>query len=529
TDGSIVSYEWDFGDGNFRDFTSTNGTAAHLFTETEVGVRICTARVTDNSYLSTKKSVTVIVHPESGGPVPQPPVARPIAWPIMGDSPLEVTLFCNSSYDPDGEIVKYEWDFEGDGQFDWQSATPSHLQHTFDAGTWNAVLRVTDENGLLDSKSITILAYNTSLHWTSEVVEQLVDGSELKFNNLDNLGIGAAVSPVTGELCLLYGVKDASFSSYKNRIRLAFQGGLAGADWRFEDYYIAVEPPAQPPAMNLPTRPAFFPDGRLVFGTYFVTGSEFRQAILVERDIDGSFSTFNMGGFNGDIHFGRDWLDVDAGGNAGWLYKDSPLTENFVFAEKIGEELSLSYPVFKKWGKGASTVIGDVRYSGGVPCILYLGDVTSIYKPSGEEWLDHDVAGGHYAYGKILSPVSEDVVHLQTGKIFPNNWISRYHHSGEDWLGRQIVFEENPDMTTPPFEVGESGGVWFYLVRGNFEDSKLALIIDYGSYFQIEPIAIREYIQAEKYGIAIDADMLYIGALDPINLTVTLFARDIPS
>jgi len=51
------------------------------------------------------------------------------------------------SYDPDGEIILYEWDFQGDGVYDWNSSDSGNTEHSYeDEGVYNATLRVTDDN-----------------------------------------------------------------------------------------------------------------------------------------------------------------------------------------------------------------------------------------------------------------------------------------------------------------------------------------------------------------------------------------------
>ncbi len=53
-----------------------------------------------------------------------------------------------SGVDPDGKIVKWEWDLNGDGKFDLASASSSKFQYTFSKlGIFPMVLRVTSEDG----------------------------------------------------------------------------------------------------------------------------------------------------------------------------------------------------------------------------------------------------------------------------------------------------------------------------------------------------------------------------------------------
>ena len=58
-----------------------------------------------------------------------------------------ITFDASASRDPDGQIVKYEWDFNGDGVFD-QTTTASTVSYTYAAsGTKSVTVRATDNEG----------------------------------------------------------------------------------------------------------------------------------------------------------------------------------------------------------------------------------------------------------------------------------------------------------------------------------------------------------------------------------------------
>ncbi|MDH7503967.1 MAG: PKD domain-containing protein [Verrucomicrobiota bacterium] len=82
-----------------------------------------------------------------------PPVANIVADPTSGPYPLPVTLDGSGSYDPDGQIVSYEWDF-GDGS----AATGNRIQHQYNTpGKYNATLTVTDNLGAKSTSAVTIV------------------------------------------------------------------------------------------------------------------------------------------------------------------------------------------------------------------------------------------------------------------------------------------------------------------------------------------------------------------------------------
>lgn len=81
------------------------------------------------------------------------PVASFTVSTLGGEAPLTVNFSAILSYDPDGVITKYEWDF-GDGT----SGTGDSVSHTYTtAGNFTVVLRVTDNDGATSTAKKTIV------------------------------------------------------------------------------------------------------------------------------------------------------------------------------------------------------------------------------------------------------------------------------------------------------------------------------------------------------------------------------------
>ena len=78
----------------------------------------------------------------------QPPVAALAVTPSSGGSPMTSTLDGSASYDPDGTVVAYRWDFDGDGSIDATTAGPS-VTHTYTTGRYDATLTVEDNLGII--------------------------------------------------------------------------------------------------------------------------------------------------------------------------------------------------------------------------------------------------------------------------------------------------------------------------------------------------------------------------------------------
>lgn len=78
------------------------------------------------------------------GPSGKPPVAAFTFHPAQGEAPLRVNFDGSLSYDPDGNVAYWKWDF-GDGETDYGV----EVEHIYtQEGTYTVTLTVTDEQGL---------------------------------------------------------------------------------------------------------------------------------------------------------------------------------------------------------------------------------------------------------------------------------------------------------------------------------------------------------------------------------------------
>lgn len=76
------------------------------------------------------------------------------------DEDEEVT-FIGIAEDPDGSIETYQWDFEGDGTFDWNSSSSGTTTHSYPkAGIYYPKFRVIDDTGYATTESTEITVNN---------------------------------------------------------------------------------------------------------------------------------------------------------------------------------------------------------------------------------------------------------------------------------------------------------------------------------------------------------------------------------
>ncbi len=141
-DGRILWYMWEMGDGT----VAYGATVRHAFADD--GTYVVRLTVTDDDGSDGSAEVTVVV-------VNRPPVA-------VAPSPMEtvtgavVHLDGRASWDPDGRVVEWRWDF-GDGT----TGTGASVTHAFiPDGTFIVTLTVVDDDGATSSANTTVTVAN---------------------------------------------------------------------------------------------------------------------------------------------------------------------------------------------------------------------------------------------------------------------------------------------------------------------------------------------------------------------------------
>jgi PKD repeat protein len=134
SDGNIVTYLWNFGDG----VTGNGANLSHTYGAD--GTYQVTLTVTDNE--GQTHSATYPVQIDL--PVVKLPPLAVVTAPVTATVSQTITFDGSASTDNDGSIVSYGWDF-GDGT----TATGDIVPHLYEiAGTYLVSLTVTDNDGL---------------------------------------------------------------------------------------------------------------------------------------------------------------------------------------------------------------------------------------------------------------------------------------------------------------------------------------------------------------------------------------------
>lgn len=151
-DKDAIRLDWDFDASNGVDDWIRGSPVTNIWPE--AGTYTVTLKVFDGNLADTATvTITVIEAP--------PPNKKPQAnagpnWEIEAGKSLEIA---GEGSDPDGRIVSWEWDVDGDGNYDIYNELDGVLVRTFDEpGVYTLRLRVTDERGATatDSAIVTV-------------------------------------------------------------------------------------------------------------------------------------------------------------------------------------------------------------------------------------------------------------------------------------------------------------------------------------------------------------------------------------
>ena len=195
---TIAEYAWDFDGNGVYDFINTaTDSCAHSYPL--AGTYKAVLRVTDKNGINAYDTVTITIT------ALQPTPGTPVIVKIKNDTTVKVgdtVKFYATVYDSSSTIAKFEWDFNGDGTFDTVKTDTSLCSHVYQtAGTYRAVLRVTDANGKTATATAKIIVVPI-IQTDTPVVQSISHDTTVTV--LDPVLLFARVTDVAGDTITLY-------------------------------------------------------------------------------------------------------------------------------------------------------------------------------------------------------------------------------------------------------------------------------------------------------------------------------------
>ena len=135
-EGDTLTYSWDFGDGGSPTSPSQNATATHTYQSGGTFTAVVSVDDGVNGPVTASATVDIVV-------VNLPPDVD-AGGPYSGTTGQAIQFDASGTFDLEGDTLSYMWDF-GDGSlptFPGSDPTTSHIYQN--AGTYTAVLTVTD-------------------------------------------------------------------------------------------------------------------------------------------------------------------------------------------------------------------------------------------------------------------------------------------------------------------------------------------------------------------------------------------------
>jgi len=274
------------------DLLTNNPTSTRQNVSSTTGILILASDEDSHNYLHGYMSLP-------NGGANQPPVANAAATPQNGAAPLPVSFSSSGSNDPDGSIASYAWNF-GDGNTS-TSANPAHTYNA--AGTYNAVLTVTDNQGATGTASVSITVTSGSAVTFNPTNDAFVNSSipTANYGAQTNFKIRGGTPTLVGYVKFNVTGFTGAVTSAKLRLYVVDDGTDGGSLYTVSNNYLSTSTPWLESGLNWSNAPA-------ISGTPIVTAGAAPLNTWIEYDVISAVTG------NGVFSFGLNSTSTNAVG-----------------------------------------------------------------------------------------------------------------------------------------------------------------------------------------------------------------------
>lgn len=234
-DGTIVSYVWDFGDGA----NATSVVIEHDYDDDGNYTVTLTVTDDDKTFDTTSAEKTVLNRAPHASFTTSPSQVYPT---------LPVVFNASDSYDPDGTIVSYFWDFG-----DEENVTGIVVEHAYAVeGNFTVTLKVADDDGATDTAATNVTVLHRDVALSALMLSKTVVGAGFKMSitvTVENQGMFLEEVSVTATANLQFIQTKNTLLTIGNSTTITFTWNTTA--WAKGEYMIQVEAGAVPGETDL--------------------------------------------------------------------------------------------------------------------------------------------------------------------------------------------------------------------------------------------------------------------------------------
>jgi outer membrane protein assembly factor BamB len=159
--------------------------------------------VGDTAYVGTDTGTLYVLTGETNTP-PEPAIQYLPQEPSVGE---QVTFDASNSRDPDGSVTRYDWDIDGDGEY--ETSGPRVSQTFTSSGTVEVTLRIRDDDGRNVTRQASVMITEGGGATTTETQSSVESGIPVPLDQMPGGIVGAGAAGGSVALGLLYGLSRA--------------------------------------------------------------------------------------------------------------------------------------------------------------------------------------------------------------------------------------------------------------------------------------------------------------------------------
>ena len=437
----------------------------------------------------------VVIGPGPG--IPGTPTAIASANPLTGDSPVTVTLSAAGSTDPDGHIVRWQWDFENDGAYDWSSTTTGTVTHEYPAGEYTAKLLVTDDSGKSAVATVKgIISIEPPVYWTFDTLDGGPDSQFYAGN-----GIRAVEAP-DGTMILGYVRRNKTDFSYSYVIATSTDS----ENWQFDTYDLSRD-------FDYSTSIGLLPNGTLVIPVRYDAGLS-----VLWRYPDGIWQLESID-HEDSSNRNAPTLSISSSGKVGIAYrKDPDVVQNWReirFAEFDGVSWKVS--IVPRFDDGAKSVLTSFCYLGDTPVILDSYNKLALYSRPGDSWQEEIIATqlSNHSDNAVINENAGSLYILTSSTSQDIGW-SYWENSSGAWIEHSVATYVSGRPASQYCTALNANGSSFFAVVPFYSDPISPVYFCYGSGGSVSREMIgANSIDFSRAGVLFTDDTVFIAYTGP--------------